>query len=334
MSLPKEQSLNVSRMDKAGMNLMMTSSRVDHRPRKYSQSLSTMLTVGIFGFLLWQLIRGWYRLPAGFFSNVNYPLLFISLAVLIPSLLLVSLRWGLTLRAMNVPIGRWTSVRIWFLSQAGRYLPGGVWSYVGRFYLGRTEMPQEAVIISMALETGLRVVSELSVFLLTLPFWANNSFLGAKGVLLPLGGVGLGLLLLHPALLRRLGRTRLLQKVGLRPMDFSGLQYRTVLILLAYYILTVLMVGSAFYLFVAAFHPVPPRLLPALTGYLAVSVVLGFLVPLVPNGWGVREGVLAFLLSQIMPSSVAMVISVAARIWLSLGETAWVLGMACLRRGS
>jgi len=299
---------------------------------RHSRNFSTLLMAGIFGLLAWQLVRDWHNLPLGFFSNVKYPLLLVSLTALIPALLLVSLRWGLTLRAMNVPIGWWTSIRIWFLSQTGRYLPGGVWNYIGRFYLGRSEMAQEIVIASMILETGLRVVSEVLVFLLSLPFWADTSFLGGKTVLLLIGGVGLSLLLLHPTLLSRLSRITLLRRVGLRPVDLSGLRFCTVLALLTYYILTVLMVGGAFYLLVAALYPVPVHLLPALAGSLAASVVIGFLAPLAPNGWGVREGILAFLLSQMMPSSVAIVVSAAARIWLSLGEAVWILAMVRLRR--
>jgi hypothetical protein len=302
--------------------------------RRHSQRLSTLLMIGIFGLLVWQLMCDWHNLPPGFFSNMKHLLLLVSLVTLIPALLLVSLRWGLTLRTMNVPIGWWTSIRIWFLSQAGHYLPGGVWSYVWRFYLGRAEVAQETVVASMVLETGLRVVSEVLVFLLSLPFWTDTGFLGVETVPLLIGGVGLGLLLLHPALLRRLSRAGLLRRAGLSPVDLSGLRYRTMLALLTYYILTVLMVGGAFYLLVVAFYPVPVRLFPALTGSLAASVVLGFLVLLVPNGWGVREGMLAFLLSRMMPSSVAIVVSAVARIWLSLGEAVWILGMVRLWRDS
>lgn len=302
--------------------------------RRRSQAFTILLIASLLSILCWQFVHAWRNLPPDFFLHLNYPLLLLSLAALVPALLFVSLRWSLTLRAMSVPIEWWTSIRIWFLSQAGRYLPGGVWSYVGRFYLGRAEMAQETVIASMVLETGLRVISELLVFLFSLPFWVDIDFIGTKVILLPLGGIGLGLFLLQPSLLEKFSRLKILQKIGLRPLDLSGLRYCTMLTLLAYYILTVLMVGSAFYLLVATFYPISIRLLPALTGGFAISMVIGFLVPFVPGGWGVREGILAFLLSRMMPPSVAIVISIVARIWLSLGEVVWILGMVCLQRSS
>jgi uncharacterized membrane protein YbhN (UPF0104 family) len=283
------------------------------------------LAAGILGLLAWRLIRDWHDLPPGFFADVRYGLLLASLAALVPVLLLISLRWGLTLRAMGVAIGWWTSIRIWFVSQAGRYLPGGVWSYVGRFYLGRAEMTADAAVTSMVLETGLRVASEIIVFLASLPFWSDLGFLG-RGLPLVLAiAVGLGLILLHPALLGRLSRATLLRRLGLGPVDLSRLRYRSVLALLVYYVMTVLLTGGAFYLLVVALYPLPADLLPVLTGSLAASVVLGFLVPLSPNGWGVREGMLVFLLSRTMPLPVAVVVSAAARVWLSCGEAIWIL---------
>jgi len=297
--------------------------------RNHSRILSILLIVSILVVFGWQLVRGWHNLPVGFHSNVRWFRLLGSLAMLVPALLFVSSRWWLTLRAMGVRVGWWDAVRIWFLSQAGRYLPGGVWSYVGRFLLGRAKMTQETVIASMVLETGLRVVSEVLVFLLSLPFWSGADFLGTVSVPLLIGMVSLMLVVLHPSILGRLGRVSLLQRLGLDPIDLSGLRYRAVLALLAYYMLTVVMVGFAFYIMVGAFYALPGRMVPAVTGSLAASMVLGFLVPFVPNGWGVREGTLAFLLSQMMPFSVAIVISGAARIWLTLGELVWILVFAC-----
>jgi hypothetical protein len=234
---------------------------------------------------------------------------------------------------MNVPVEWGASIRIWFLSQAGRYIPGGVWTYVGRFYLGREEMPREAMVTSMVLETELRIVSEVLAFLLSLPFWSDTGFLNVQTTLLLVGAVSMGLLFLHPAVLRRLSNTAPSKRIGLSPQDVSGLQYSRILLLLAYYVLSVILVGAAFYLLAAAFYPMPLQLLPPLMGSLALSVVLGFLMPLAPNGWGVREGVLAFLLSRLVPSPVAIVLSVVARIWLGLGEGAWILAMFLLHRG-
>jgi glycosyltransferase 2 family protein len=306
---------------------------VSDRVHRHSKILSILLVTIIWSLLILRLVRDWQSLPPGFFSNMNYVLLLASLGALILALLLVSLRWGLTLRAIHVSIDWWRSVQIWFLSQLGRYLPGGIWSYVGRFYLGRSEMSQESVVVSMALETGLRVVSEILVFLISLPFWGNVSFVNTRMIIVLVGGVGLGLLLLHPMTFECISKIYLLQQwLDVKPLNLSQLRYRHILSLLCYYILMVLVVGGAFFLLVGALYPLPIYQFPALTGSLAASMVLGFLIPLTPNGWGIREGVLAFLLSHMMPFSVAVVVSITTRVWLMLGEGILVLIILSLQR--
>lgn len=302
--------------------------------RRHRRVLSAVFMLLIFGLLVWRLYRDWHSLPAGFLQSVDYPLLAGSLACLMGALLFVSSRWGMTLRALGTSISWRTSVRIWFLSQAGRYLPGGVWNYVGRFYLSQGEMGADTAILSMILETVLRILSEVLVFLLSFPFWPNRSFLDSQVLLLLAAGLVAGLCLLHPALMDRISRSSWLRRIGMEARMLPSLQYGTLLGLLVYYVTTVIAVGAAFYLLVRAIYPLPWQAFPALTGGFAASVVLGFLVPLAPGGWGVREGVMAFLLGQMMPSSVAIIISIASRLWLSLAEGIWILLILRLWRES
>jgi len=295
--------------------------------RRHRRVLTIALMLLIFVLMAWRLHRDWHNLPDGFLQSVDYAVLASSFVCLMAALLLVSTRWTVTLRAMGEPIPWRTSVRIWFLSQAGRYLPGGVWTYLGRFHLSQGKMGGDIAILSMVLETVLRVISEVLVFLASLPLWPERNLLDAR--IYPLLAVvalaGLGSL--HPALLRRLASSPWLRRMGTRAEGRDPIlpAYPTLLGLLAYYAVTVVAVGAAFYLLVQAIYPLSPGALPALTGALAISVVLGFLVPLAPSGWGVREGTLALLLGQIMPPSVAVVISIVCRLWLSLAEGVWIL---------
>ena len=57
-----------------------------------------------------------------------------------------------------------------------------------------------------------------------------------------------------------------------------------------------------------------------MTGALAISSTLGLLALFAPSGLGVREGVLVYLLSLIMPSTVAVILSILTRLWMSFIE--------------
>jgi uncharacterized membrane protein YbhN (UPF0104 family) len=48
--------------------------------------------------------------------------------------------------------------------------------------------------------------------------------------------------------------------------------------------------------------------------------MVGILAVFAPSGLGVREAILAIFLNQVMPTSVALVVSVATRLWLTVIE--------------
>jgi uncharacterized membrane protein YbhN (UPF0104 family) len=60
---------------------------------------------------------------------------------------------------------------------------------------------------------------------------------------------------------------------------------------------------------------------------LAIASILGLGAIFAPSGLGVREGVLVYLLSYVMPGSVAVIVSVLTRIWTTLIETGLIVGI-------
>jgi hypothetical protein len=83
--------------------------------------------------------------------------------------------------------------------------------------------------------------------------------------------------------------------------------------------------GGAFYVMVISVHNVPIKAAFPMAGMLAISVISGFLNPLTPHGLGTREGLLIILLNQYLPLPVAIVVSLLARVWLTLSELVSVL---------
>jgi uncharacterized membrane protein YbhN (UPF0104 family) len=62
---------------------------------------------------------------------------------------------------------------------------------------------------------------------------------------------------------------------------------------------------------------------------LAISSTLGLIAIFAPSGLGVREGVLVYLLSLMMPPPIAVIISILTRIWMTLIEIG-LIGMVYL----
>jgi uncharacterized membrane protein YbhN (UPF0104 family) len=105
----------------------------------------------------------------------------------------------------------------------------------------------------------------------------------------------------------------------------EAIKYRNIIQIFLLYIVIVLVQGIAFYLLVNALLYVPLQNLIGLTACFAVAGALGTLSFFAPSGLGVREGILALLLSTYIISPVAVLISLLARIWVTLAEVTCAL---------
>jgi hypothetical protein len=141
--------------------------------------------------------------------------------------------------------------------------------------------------------------------------------------------VPLGLLLLQPRLLEAV-LNRALAVVG-RPPVHVTLTWGQVWVLLFRYIIVWLMLGLAFAALVRSLVPVGWSDVPGLIVTWVTAYTAGYLSMLTPSGLGVREGVMVLLLSESMPVSSAVVVSIIARLWMIAGELVGV-GVVLVRR--
>jgi uncharacterized membrane protein YbhN (UPF0104 family) len=74
---------------------------------------------------------------------------------------------------------------------------------------------------------------------------------------------------------------------------------------------------------------VSPTYILFLTGALAISSTLGLIAIFAPSGLGVREGALVYILSFMMATPVAVILSILTRIWITLIEIG-LIGMVYL----
>jgi uncharacterized membrane protein YbhN (UPF0104 family) len=243
--------------------------------------------------------------------------------------------WQYILGRFGYRIGFVKSMRIWFLSQAGRYVPGKVWFALGRIYLSeRAGVPAAAASVALGVEVLLVLGSSFVVFALgALPaigglHWPYSLALW----LLPLVVVGV-----HPriikAVLRKLGR------------DLSGfmLTYPNVLFLLLCYTACWCLYGLGFYLIAtsvslggdtALAHSIGTlSLLRQLSGINAISWSAGLMSVVTPAGLGVREGVSSILLAPIMARPYPSLIPLVARVWVTIAEFATIGILVVARSG-
>jgi uncharacterized membrane protein YbhN (UPF0104 family) len=212
------------------------------------------------------------------------------------------------------------TLKSWFSSQFGKYLPGKVWLFLGRYYFYESKgKSRGGISIALYLETVTLMMAAGLLFLVAL-FLFRGTGLSHFGK--PFGWLVLLFILafisLHPRVLQKILNWFLVRFK--RERISLSISYPDILWVLFVSIIAWVVGGIGFYLFVDSVFPVSPRQILFLTGALAFSSILGLIAIFAPSGLGVREGTLVYLLSYIMPGSVAVVISVLTRIWMTLIE--------------
>ena len=227
------------------------------------------------------------------------------------------------LRTLGSPSTYAKAFKLNFASNLGKYVPGGFWPALGRVALAPSmSLSRAHAAVSLVLEAGLSTAGGLIVFALSLGF----------GGTLPTGTQpwqwgALALLLvvcLHPAIFRRaLGVAFRVAGVDQEPPSLS---YAVTLGLVALYAVSWLVAGLAFQAFVRAVVSSASGNFLQYAGAYAAASVAGLMVLFAPGGLGVREGVLAVLVTPFVGAGNAVVVGFAARVWSTLLELALSAG--------
>jgi len=285
-------------------------------------NLRNVITCLVITLILFYLIRviyeNWLELST-FDYQFKYHFLFCSFLFLFVFFFLRVYCWKLILAKMNIMFSMRKSVKVSFLSMMGRYLPGKVWMIMGKVYMsGKEGVPRKEAFASVVMEIILEIVASIFFFFFFLFSVLEQPLLSMKLIYSLAVIMIVGLIVLHPKVFYGVLNTFLYRWKGEKIE--KCMSYWDIIQLFALYNFIVLMQGTAFYLFVNSICYVPLNNLLGLTGSLAVAGVLGTLSFFTPSGLGVREGVLALLLSTYVISPIAVLISLLARLWVTLGE--------------
>lgn len=294
------------------MNLPESGRRRRHRWLLILIQVVTLLVVVLF--FGWSLSRNWEELGA---ISLQYNGWLLAPAFLLLGIffVLLILGWLQILRWMGAPLGLISGARIWFLSQLGKYVPGKVLMAVGRIYLAAQEgIAVPIALVSLYLEVVLLSLSGLLLYLVTWPTWSA----AGPYIWFSLMAVPAGLVLLYPPWLERLINW-LLRRLRREPIPMR-LRYGQMLQLLVFYIAAWCVYGASQYCLIAAIHPLQANEIWPIMGMSSLAWVLGFLAFVTPAGLGVREGVQTLLLTSILPSTIATITPLIARLLWSLGE--------------
>lgn len=299
-------------------------------------TLGLLLTAVALYYLLDSFLQG--TSEAGGLKNllVFDPFLFIiSVVLMLLHLLSAAWSWMLVCRVAGADISLKQAFIVHFLAQVGKYIPGKVWGAVGKIGLSR-KIGIKAVNTGHALilESLFIIAGCLIVSLPVIPMAADRIGMGTLLSVLIVAVVAVVVLFTaHPGAFRRI--LKLIASITGRQIDIEDPGFASVLKLLPVYLLVFLLQGIAFVFLARSFGlqlPVFPGLF-----ILPTAVGIGFLAIFSPGGLGVREISLVWLVGMVAVScepGQASLISIAARLWITLGEALAFVVAAVMWRGN
>jgi len=278
--------------------------------------------LAIFYFLGRNLISNWREL-ASYRWEPDIAFVVISLLLTVGGGLLVALGWSFILRSMGQTVPHRRVLRIYYLSELAKYLPGKIWTAVGRvFMLEKEGVPKVVTIASVGTMLIILTVSGVLVVGLTLPLWPIREAGGELKFLYLLILLPVGLILLHPRIFEPL-LNWFLRKFEHITLPVR-LKYGNILLLIAFWCgLWLIKGGATFYLLRAVYRgPLPTCSWLIFPGVMAVSWVVGTLSPFTPAGLGIAELSLVVLLGSLfkMDAGFATAFAILSRVWAVITE--------------
>ncbi len=237
--------------------------------------------------------------------------------------LLLPLAWRHLVAAYGPRLRKRDAMRIWFVSQASRFIPSGMATVASRVVLAHREgVPRSLAGASVLVEGGIILLLGGLVAGVFLP----SSLAPAPIRLLLVAGCA-GALLALPWVLAIGGR--LVSRLpALAPDD---LDLRQLYEAVAIYATNTVAKSLGFLFLAASILPLSATDAPLVIGAINGAVVIGML-GITPGGLGVREGVLAALLAHRFSLGDAAAFAVAMRAWDFAFELIWLSAAAVAGR--
>jgi hypothetical protein len=249
-----------------------------------------------------------------------------SAAAVFAQMFVMFLSWRAILIDLGFPLPLVAGMRVLFVGQLGKYLPGSVWQVVAQMELARGyKVPQRASGAAVAILSLLTIGCGLVLGVMTVPlldhaalrhYWWLAAVLPAVLVLA-----------MPPVLNRLLGRAlALARRQPMRtPLSAGGVLQASGWALAGW-----LLAGVHIWVLALRLGVGGGALgLARDIGAFALAWCVGFLLVVAPAGAGVRDPALVLLLGTSMPQAQAIVIAAVSRLLFLLGDLGWA-GLALL----
>jgi hypothetical protein len=289
--------------------------------------LEAAVVVAFLGFIGWAAVRQWHRVSTviGELSPLSIGG---SAVAALAGIWFSFLCWRAILADFGGRVPLTAGMRIFFVGQAGKYVPGKVWPILTQVKLGRDyQVPGRssaaAALIFMIVVLG----SGLLVAICSLPVLGAGALDRYWWALLALPVAAVALW--PPVLNWGLGRAMRLARREPMPQPLSAAGIGRAV---GWAVVMWVLFGVHLWVLLAALDVDAPNLLIRSIGAFAGAWSIGFLLVVAPAGVGPREVALVVLLASSAAQPEALVAAIVSRLLMTLGDLAWPLVAIALER--
>jgi glycosyltransferase 2 family protein len=284
-----------------------------------SRWLRTGLLLAVIGLAVWGLVSQWPQVHAALDELRVWDVLGALFCVL-AGLFCAMLAWRALLADLGSALPLPAAIKVMFLGQLGKYVPGAVWAVAAQVELARDyQVPRRrggaASLVSMATT----LVVALVMAGVMLPLTSSDAVRRYWWVL---AITPFAVACLHPAVVRT--GLNLVLRVARRPPLAEAISLRGMARALGWTLVGWCFYGLHAWLLIREFaHGSDLHTLALSFGAYALAWSVGFLIIFFPGGIGPREAALVAVLSPVMPAASALVVALASRVVMTLGDLLW-----------
>lgn len=269
-------------------------------------------------YFIWQIIFPRSEDLLSHLKNINFYLLSAGAGCFTVTLFLRGFIWHRLLKEKGYKIPLKHAAYLWAISEFKRYIPGGVWSLVGRTIL----FSQNGV---RKKDTGMLLVIEAQIFifgcliaaLLSIPFLLTYFFqtLPFKQFFIPTAGIIVFVITVGYIYANKKLQTALLP---------NGPAMKTAFLIFISVVGRIFF-GLGYYFSISSVIFLHPQMLWQLIGFFSLVTLLSYLAFVTPAGLGVREGILTVGLAKIVDLSISAFVSLFGRVILVISEIIFIM---------
>jgi uncharacterized membrane protein YbhN (UPF0104 family) len=239
------------------------------------------------------------------------------------------LAWRALLADLGSPLPLPAAIRVLFVGQLGKSVPGAVWAVAAQVSWPDYAVPRERSATASLVSMAVTLVVGLVAAGVTLPLVSAHAVRQYWWVL---AVTPLVAICPYPPVIK-FGLDRVLRVLRRAPLEGSvgrGGMARA----LGWAILGWLCYGTHAWFLISVFAGKGGHTFALSLGAYALAWAVGFLIIFFPGGIGPREVALIAVLAPVMPSASALVVALASRVVMTVGDLAWAGAGLAIGRAS